>query len=103
MSEAMESTGLDMLLDVHGDEEIPANVSEAHSAPHTAQCVGHSNRAAGLSQHLPCLSRTGAPTVSPALFWGRAACAALAVWGAAHWLCCMLMDQLVQGTHMVGQ
>lgn len=27
MAEAIASTGLDMLLDVHGDEEIPANVS----------------------------------------------------------------------------
>lgn len=27
VAKAIESTGLDMLLDVHGDEEIPANVS----------------------------------------------------------------------------
>jgi hypothetical protein len=52
----MESTGLDMLLDVHGDEEIPANVSKPHLQPRTADRAGHSQLAVGLFEAVGWLS-----------------------------------------------
>lgn len=43
VSAAIESTGLDMLLDVHGDEEIPANVS-AETRLHASCLAGCGSR-----------------------------------------------------------